>query len=360
VVDDLDDLAALARSWSALLHRTPNATAYASPEFVLTWYRHFERPGGVYAVTVWRGDTLVGLAPFARTTIGWGPAQASLLVSAGTENGDYGDPLVGPHPVPVADALVDHLAGLTRRWTAINMRRLRLDGPMWAALYARPDLRRTPMGHVAEAAVVRLDLMDDPETAIRKLAKRHDVPRTRRRLAEAHGPVDYVAGDHDLTGALDDMRSMLARRWAEGEGPKLFRTPMLEAYTRESVSELVAAGLARVDSLTAGGRRLTVSLSFVVDDRSVGDNTAADPDYNRFAPGQTMIAALLEHCRTSGIRELDMRAGDFPYKQRWANATIRTHSLALTPPGRQGDALLQARRVAMSVRARRLARLAAG
>ena len=34
-----------------------------------------------------------------------------------------------------------------------------------------------------------------------------------------------------------------------------------------------------------------------------------------------------------------MRAGDFPYKERWANATIRTRSLAARPPGHQGEVL---------------------
>ena len=68
---------------------------------------------------------------------------------------------------------------------------------------------------------------------------------------------------------------------------------------------------------------------------------------------------MLEHALENGVREIDLRAGDFPHKQRWANATIRTRSLSLTPPGRQGDVLRQARRVAMSVRARRLARLTA-
>ena len=62
---------------------------------------------------MWRGDSLVGMAPFARTDVGWGPARATLLVSAGTEHGDYGDPLLGPDPAPVADALIDHLAALT-------------------------------------------------------------------------------------------------------------------------------------------------------------------------------------------------------------------------------------------------------
>ncbi len=155
------------------------------------------------------------------------------------------------------------------------------------------------------------------------------------------------------------MRSMLTRRWQGGEGPKLFRSPALEAFTRESVAELVAAKLARVDCLTVGGERLTVSTIFQVDDRQIGDNTVVDPDFSRFGPGHAALTFLLEHGLESGVRELDMRAGDFPHKQRWANATTRTRSLALTPPGRQGEVMLRARRVAMSVRARRLARLSA-
>lgn len=360
VVTDLDDLTALTEPWSALLHATPDATAYASPAFVLTWFRHFEVPGGVYAVTVWRGEELVGMAPFARTAIGWGPARATLLVSAGTEHGDYGDPLLGPDPTAVADAVVDHLAQLTRQRTVVNVRRLRVDGPAWAAIYARPDLGRTPTGQAADAAVVRFDRMDDPATTLRRLARKHDVPRNMRRLAEAHGEVTYVVGDDDISGALDGMRSMLARRWAAGEGPKLFGSPALEAFTRESITELVAAKLGRVDCLTAGGRRLTVSTLFQVDDRQIGDNTVVDPAFSRFGPGNAALAFQLDRGLETGARELDLRAGDFPHKQRWANATIRTRSLALTPPGRQGELLHRARRLAMSARARRLARLSAG
>ena len=359
VVTDLDDLVALSEPWSALLHATPDATAFASPAFVLTWYRHFEVPGGVYVATVWRGDTLVGLAPFARTDIGWGPARATLLVSAGTEHGDYGDPLLGPDPVPVADALVDHLAALTRRRTVVNLRRLRVNGPAWAAVYARPDLGRTPMGSLADAAVVRFDQMDDPTAVLRRLGRKHEVPRLLRRLGEAHGKVLYVAGDPDLDAALDAMRDMLHRRWGPDDGPKLFRSSVREAFTRESVAEMAAAGLARVDSLTAGGTRVSVSTMLIVGDRVVDDSTAMDPDYARFGIGHATLHEALHHAYATGIREFDMRAGDFPYKERWANATIRTRSLALAPPGHQGEVLRRARRVAMSVRARRLARLTA-
>ena len=102
-----------------------------------------------------------------------------------------------------------------------------------------------------------------------------------------------------------------------------------------------------------------MSTVYQVDDRQVGDSTVIDPDFSQFGPGNAALAFQLEHGLETGVRSVDLRAGDFAHKQRWANATIRTRSLTLTSPGRQGELVRRAGRVAMSVRSRRLARLTA-
>jgi CelD/BcsL family acetyltransferase involved in cellulose biosynthesis len=186
------------------------------------------------------------------------------------------------------------------------------------------------------------------------------VARRRRRLVDAHGEVEYVAGDPDVAGALDAMRDQLARRWGDGEGPRIFRGPGREAFTRASVDALVAAGLARVDCLTVAGKRVTVSTVLRVGDREIGDATSADPDYGRFGVGQAAIHGHLVHALEAGTTEVDLRAGDFPHKRRWGNDTVTTRSVVLSRPGRRGEIARQARRAAMSLRARRIARLEAG
>ena len=148
-----------------------------------------------------------------------------------------------------------------------------------------PDLRRESMGRGRRRRRPLRPHGRPRDDAAAAGSRKHDVPRNLRRLAEAHGDVTYVAGDDDVRDALDAMRSMLARRWQGGEGLRLFRSPGLDAFTRDSVAELVMAKLGRVDSLTTGGRRLTVSIVYQVDDRQIGDSTAIDPDYSRFGPG---------------------------------------------------------------------------
>ena len=357
VVTELADLEALSDRWTTLVHTSPLATAYASPAYILTWYRHFERPGGIYAITVWHHDQLVGLAPFARTRIGHPPAAITLLVSAGTEHGDYGDPLLGPDPTPVAHAITDHLATLVSHNTIINLRRLRDDGPTLATIETRDDIAQTPMGQIADAAVLRLDQLEDPTTHLKRLAKKHSIPRRLRRLAETHGDITYQPDDPDHTRALDTMRDMLQRRWGPDDGPPMFRTPHMDAFTRDTLHHLTTTGFARIATLTAGTTPVAVSTVLEVGDRQISDNAALDPELAQFGPGHAELYHLLDHAHRTGACEVDLRAGDFPYKYKWANTTHRTRSLALTAPGRRHEPMMAARRVAMSLRARRLNRL---
>jgi CelD/BcsL family acetyltransferase involved in cellulose biosynthesis len=356
-ITEQTELRALSEQWHRLLLASPMATAFASPTWVLAWYRAFERPGGVYVVTVWHEGELVGVAPFARTRIGGAHAGFTLLVSAGTEHGDYGDPLLGPDPLPVAHVLADHLAHLTRREsTLVNLRRLHDESPLLALLEARDDVACEPMGTHADNAVVRFSDMDDPEATLARLARKRDLPRLRRRLIEHHGEVSFTGQAPDTAVALDAMRDLLARRWAAGGGPRMFATPTREAFTRAVTTALVDCGLARVSTLTAGGRIVAVTINYRVGDREIGDATGSDPDLRKYAVGLMHLHEVLTSARADGVGEVDMRAGDFAYKDQWATTSQGTRSIAVRRAGRLGRVQLAARRVAMSLRARRLAR----
>jgi len=156
------------------------------------------------------------------------------------------------------------------------------------------------------------------------------------------------------------MQDMLARRWADGGGPRTFATPALAAFNRQVVRELVASGLGRVSTVRAGGRPVSISIDFKLGPRYVGHNSAYDPEMSAYGPGQAHLYEVLRYALSEGAVEFDMRAGDYPYKRKWANAERVTRSLVLVAPGRAGELALRARRVAMSVRARRIGRTEQG
>ena len=359
VISDLAGLAAIEADWQDLLLRTPLATSYASPAWVLTWLRHFEHKHGVHAVAVRRDGELVGLAPFAQSRFGAGRLGYRLLVSAGTEHGDYGEPLLGTDPVPVAEAIAEHLSQLVHRGNvAVNLRRLDDGGAMLPAIEKRDDVVRQPMGEVAHAAIVDFAPLDDPNAYLDRLARGHDIPRRMRRLGERSESLVYDSRDADVEGTLDDMRDMLRGRWEPGTGPRLFHTPALERFTREVIRAMVDSDVAHVSSLKADGKRIAITNVFRVADRYMSDAVSHDPDPElaRYGLGQAELYEMLRTSFAEGAGQVDMRAGDFPYKRKWANADRITRSLVVVAPGKLGELALNERRVAMSLRARRLRR----
>lgn len=359
IVDDLRDLRLLREPWQRLLGASPSATVFGTPAWVLTWFDYFAEQG-VHAVTVWDGDELVGIAPFVRTSFGLPLARTCLLATVGSEHGYYGEPILGPPPVhPVAAAIAGHLERTVRRGrTAVNLRRLWTGGAMHDVLLQLPGATCQPMASPSDSAVLRFGELPDVDAYFRKLARRHGIRRRARRMDEHFDVVEYTPADPAIDDALDDMRAMLRRRWAPGTGPRLFTGARRRAFTKEVIKELAADGHAEVSVLRADGSRVAMSVLFRVGDRCFNDYTAFDPAFAEFGVGNRELYECLRHAYDEGATEVDLSAvSGFEYKLRWANTTVSSQSVTLLPTGWRHGMASAGRRVAMSYRARHLARL---
>lgn len=86
---DTAALRALEAEWWALWRRTPSATPFQSPAWLLPWWQAFA-PGELFAVTVRRNGDLVGLAPLYIED----GAHGRRLLSLGISVSDYLDVLL--------------------------------------------------------------------------------------------------------------------------------------------------------------------------------------------------------------------------------------------------------------------------
>jgi CelD/BcsL family acetyltransferase involved in cellulose biosynthesis len=348
--------------WEALVGQAPGDSVFATPAWVLTWYRHFAAADTVRAVAVRDGDDLVALAPFSAYRVGHPALGYELWTTAGAEHGYYGEPLLGPFPEAAARAIAGRLADRVAAGTvAVNLRRLWFEGAMHRALVDHPHLDCRPMALPADSAVVRFDREPDPERYLRRLAKKHGVPRRARRLEERFDEVTYVPDDPDIEGALADMRRMLEQRWEPGTGPGLFTGAGRARFTRAVVPALAADGHLRVSSLQADGRRVALSVVFQVGDGVVSEYAAfdADPELARLGVGQRELYEVVSHAHRSGLAAVDLSAvKDYDYKLRWANAIYTSQSVSVTATGWRGRLARTVRRPAMSRHARRIRRWA--
>lgn len=347
VVTELPALEDLRTQWLDLLSRTPMAIAFSTPAAVQAWFRHVERYAGIYVVTVWRGERLVGLSPFSVVRLG----PFRVFASAGAGYGFFGGPLLGPEPDPVAHALHDHLATLLRGGrAALYVRRMPTEHPLLGVLYDSPSVVCSAMGSDETNSIVDFDLMSDPEKYFAQVSRKHAVPRRTRRLTEQVQSLDVLPRDPDPDDALDAMRDMIVRRF--GEDLRMFRGPHNRRFTRELVHGLIADDHAQIASIKADGRRIAVTVDLHVGTRTFWYAVAYEPDFYDFSIGHIELYSFLRRAHTAGVTAVDLGSSGFNYKRRWANSEVRFRTLAVTTAGRPAPIANLLRRVCITAHRR--------
>src|SRR3954449_11722497 len=99
VVREIAALEQLAPEWEALWRRTPSATPFQSPAWLIPWWHAFA-PGALFVITVRQAGRLIGLAPFY---IEHGDLGRRVL-PIGISISDYLDVLLDPECAPEAAA----------------------------------------------------------------------------------------------------------------------------------------------------------------------------------------------------------------------------------------------------------------
>lgn len=347
VVEGLPALEHLLPEWRDLWSSSPNANPYNHPAWVMSWLNHFLDSDELHVVTIYRGVDLVGIAPFVKLCLNRLVGALPVLILAGAELADDGEPLLGPDPGPVADALADHLGELARcSRTSVVLMRLLDDGPLVSAL-AGSGLQ---MVETAEAVrlSVRFGDFDDAPRELKRLAKKRDIPRSRRRLSE-QSDVRFVVRPCALQ-ELDALLEMHRRRWDADDEQGLFATEAGRRFAGDALVALGRAGVAMLSSLEADGRPAAMELGYVVGDRYVGHKLTFDAELRKYGPGQMLVHEIAVTSLDRGLSEYEMGRGDSPYKRHWCNTERRSVSLALVRNGLLGSAQLMMQRAVLSRR----------
>jgi CelD/BcsL family acetyltransferase involved in cellulose biosynthesis len=139
VIESADEFAKLEPAWWDLWERSPSATPFQSPAWLIPWWTHYH-PGELFAVAVRDNDRLVGLAPGYIEDGAFGRRILPLGISVS----DCHDVLLDPACDGAADALVACVAAHAARWDSWELEELRPDA---AAL--RLPLFRGAEDHIA-------------------------------------------------------------------------------------------------------------------------------------------------------------------------------------------------------------------
>lgn len=303
-------LLALAPEWEALWRRVPGASPFASPAWLLPWWRHFGT--GAPRVAIQRTDgRLSGMLPLYRLDE---PGVRKLLpIGAGTT--DQLDALLEPGVAvgPLLQAALDHA-----RADGVDVCDL-IEVPPGSALHgiapagwhmAWSDGQPCPVLTLPATVAGLADAV--PANTLRKLRM------NRNRAARAGGFMIETAGPETVQALLSELVRLHQARWvAQGE-PGALAGPAVLGFHRDAVPGLLEAGVLRLQVLRIGGMVAAACYALLAGrDRILFYLSGFDAGLSFVSPGTLLLAAMLEQAIAEGRREADFLRGREGYKYAW-------------------------------------------
>jgi CelD/BcsL family acetyltransferase involved in cellulose biosynthesis len=286
-----DALESIRDEWSDLCDRSPRATPFQRPEWLIPWGRTFP-PGEPWVLAVREGGRLIGLAPLLVY-----PNEGKRTVAfCGGGVSDYCD-VVADEEEAVA-AILAHLATRRDRWEIADFEPLPGDSP----------LLRAPEGHTEVRDVCPgIDLPERVEdlgqvVPTRQLANL----RKYRRKAGALGELRLHDGPWEER--LEILLGFHAARRGESDA---------DAFHHEVAAGFHARSALGMYLLCLNGDPLAGLYGFREKDTFYCYMQGFNPEWAKLSPGAMVVGAAVEECIRQGVRRVDFLRGREPYKYWW-------------------------------------------
>lgn len=305
VVGDPAQLVGLREEWRVLWRKSPRATPFQSPEWLIPWWDIFA-PGELRIVTVRDGDALIALAPLYR--------EDRRLLPIGVSLSDYQDVLIDPAELEnaagaIADA-IDDMADVE----SCEFDEVPPDGLALQVVPAGWDERLATASPcpvlVLPGNVRKLSLRISP-SRLRHL-------RTARRRVARQGDSAILVGDADNAGTLlKELVRLHQLRWTGDNKKGVFADPRVEDFHAAALPGLIEHGLARLYALTIGNDVVGVFYGFRHRERAYAYIGGYDPDYAFESPGSVLLGHAIEEAVREGAALFDFLRGSEDYKYEW-------------------------------------------
>jgi CelD/BcsL family acetyltransferase involved in cellulose biosynthesis len=307
-ISEAEELFALAPAWWNLWQRSPTATPFQTPAWLMSWWRAFA-PGRLNVVAAWEGEALVGLAPLY--------LDGTRLLPLGISVSDYLDVLIDPERAETAGhAIVDYLArsDAWRTWELCDL-------PPHACA-----LRLCPPGDCEDGCdrqsiCLSVKLPEFPDQVRQSISA-----KSRRALAQAHnraarrGTVTLQRlGEQDSDQAFSLLLRLHEACWRDRDRPGVLADPRVRQLHTHAIGPLAARGLVRFHVARIGGEVASIYYGFHHRDRAYGYLTGYNPGFAFESPGTLLLAHVIEESAREGAIEFDFLRGDEGYKRAWAS-----------------------------------------
>ena len=307
VITTTDGLEAIAKDWSDLWQRDPNATPFQSPHWLMPWWRVF---GGddLFVIAGRENGRLDSLAPLYVLR----DDEESLGIFIGSGVTDYLDVLLAP-----ASTAGDILDAMTREavcqmW---DLQQLRARSAMLTS--------EAPAGWMASDSEQEPCLVlpiRDAGDELQNLLSTHARKKLRyyRRSVERDATVVFEQpASATLDTFVDALYELHAARWQQKNMPGMLADEFIQKFHRQVIREMFDAGALRMHALRRNGTIIAIFYGFAHHGTVYYYLSGYDPAFEKWSIGTVIVAHALEQAVREGAHTFDFLRGAEDYKASW-------------------------------------------
>lgn len=313
VIDKYSRLDEIEREWSAFAEKVQSLTPFQSPEWLLTWWRHFG--SGELRVFLLRDDGIVAVIPCFLHQ--WNGRKQLTLVGSGIS--DYLEPAIAPErQAEVIDCLRRYLIE-TDDWDICDWQDLDGTTPFAALAAAQED---TP------CAEIQLRGAFEEYWAKRGKDLRRNLRRYGER-ADKMGASEFAVADE--SALIEDLIRLHGVRWQkQGEAGMIAANNSAE-FLRDIAREFERLHILRVFSVRFRGELAAISVGFLYKSKLYSYLSAFDPEYEILGFGRRLLHDSLRDAYEQGYKAWNFCRGEEPYKISFGAERIGKRRLIMTP-----------------------------
>ncbi len=303
VITSSDDLLSLSPAWEALWRRSPEATPFQSPQWLLPWLRHYGTGGELTTIVTRDGDGLTSIAPLYVLR----EDDESLGMLLGTGISDYLDVLGD------ASAALDALPGVDcQMW---DLQQLRPSSTLLSATI--PDRFADNIEEQEPCPVLSLEGAGAELESLLSTHVRKKLRYYRRSLARLGDVRVEAANDSNLDELLEALYALHAARWRRRNLPGVLADPAAQQFHREVARGFLRAGALRMYATRVNERIVAIFYGFAHGSTVYYYLSGYDPELEKLSIGTLIVAHAIEHAVHEGATSFDFLRGAEDYKYVW-------------------------------------------
>jgi CelD/BcsL family acetyltransferase involved in cellulose biosynthesis len=311
--------------WRGLAERAGHV--FATPEWLLTWWRHYGRARRQLIGVARAGGDPVAIVPLYE----WWSHGIPVLRFVGHGPSDQLGPICAPLPEPAAAAAVGEALD------AVPLRRFVLLAEHVAGNQPFGELTGARFLYREASPVLRFDHPSwDEFVRSRGRNFRGQVRRFPRKVSEL-GTISYrLASDPErLDSDLDTLFDLHRRRWEGSTTSFLLAAP----FHREFAAQALRRGWLRLWFLEIDGRPVAALHGFRFGGAESAYQAGRDPAFRQQPLGFVLLAHAMREALSDGVGEYRLLRGGAAYKERFATSDpgLTTYGL---PRGTSAEVLL--------------------